>query len=1005
MEKTSRPTPNRHLYLAREQFGWSQQELAEKVDTTTVSISRWERGVITPGPYYRQKLCLLFGKSPEELGFVLAHPSVSLWNVPYGRNSFFTAREEVLDLLHIAMTGQTSSTAVGQPYAMSGLGGIGKTHLAVEYAYRHRHDYQSVFWVRAESADLLVSDLLALAVLLDLPMRNEAKQGEIVVAVLRWLDTHEGWLLILDNADTLEEISAYIPSKGTGRVLLTTRAFSTGTIAQRIELDKMTIEEGMLFLLRRMKRIRGKATLESVPESIRSQARAIVEEVDALPLALDQAGAYIEDTGSDLSHYLTVYRTQRRRVLRRRGQDAAGHPEPVTVTWLLSFEKIRQINVAAADLLHLLAFLHPDRIPESLIVAGASALGPVLQPMVTEEWDFNEALGELLKYSLLKRDPEKKNLTIHRLVQAVIRDEMSVQEREQWIERTVAALNTVFPNVTPAVWGECERLLPHVLNYVTVLAPQKDSGSLELASLLYKAATYLGERAQYTQAESLIQQSFAIREQVLGSHHPDTAASLNGLAILFHYQGKYDQAEQFFQQAIAVREHTLGPHHPDTAASLNDLAIVYHRQSKHKQAEQLFQQSVAIREQELGVHHADTAASLNGLALLYISQGKYDQAEPLFERALAIREQALDPYQNRIAESRNNLAMLYYYQSKYTQAELHFQQAVTLCEQMLGLHHPDTAQSLNNLAMLYNSQGKYDQAEPLFEQALAIREQALGLHHPDTAQSLNSLAFFFYHQGKYDQAEPLFQQAIAVREHTLGPHHPDTAQSLNNLGVVYNSQGKYDQAEPLFEQALAIREQALGPHHLDTTQSLNNLALLSSHQGKYEEAESLFQRTLVIREQTLGPHHSQTAESLHNLAEMYNSQGKYELAEPLFQRAQKIWEQALGAEHPHIARPLNGLANLYKELGKNEQAEALYQHALAVRQRQQGLHHPETAESLHDFAHFYEVRQQPEKSLALYQQALVIREQCLGPLHPRTVETRTRYTQLLRARGLSDEKG
>ena len=961
MKKTTKSTPNQNLYFAREQFGWSQQKLADEVGTTPVNVSRWERGITMPGPYFRQKLCQKFGKSPEELGLVSEHSSVSLWNVPYRRNSFFTAREEVLDHLHAALSAQVP-TAVGQPQAISGLGGIGKTQLAVEYAYRHRNAYQSVFWARAESTDLLISDFLALATLLDLPMRHESRQGEIVAAVLRWLDTHKNWLLILDNADNLEEIRAYIPSMGNGHVLLTTRSFSTGTIAQPIKLDKMTVEEGALFLLRRMKRIRDKTQIENVPEIIWSQARAIVEEVDALPLALDQAGAYIEDTGSDLSHYLTVYRTQRRRFLRKRGQDAAGHPEPVAMTWLLSFEKVEQINAAAAELLRLLAFLHPDRIPESLIVAGASALGPILYPVVVEEWDFNEAIGELLKYSLLKRDTEEKTLTIHRLVQAVIRDEMKALEREQWIERTIAVLNDVFPEVTPAVWGECERLLPHVLTCVTILAPQKHSLNLELASLLHKTATYLCERAQY------------------------------------------QQAEQLFQQAIAIREEVLGTRHPDTAASLNDLAIVYYSQSKYGLAEQMFEQALTIREQVLGPLHLDTAASLNSLALLYHSQGKYEQASPLLKRALAIRKQALDPHHNQIAESLNNLAIVYHSQGMYEQAKLHFQQAVALCKQALGPLHPDTAQSLNNLAFLYNSQGKYEQAKPLFEQALAIREQTLGPRHPDTAESLNNLAFLFYHQGKYEQARPLFEQALAIRNLALGPRHPDTAQSLNNLGVVYNSQAKYDQARPLLLRALAIRKRVLGSLHLDTTQSLNNLALLSSHQGKYELAALLFQQTLVIREQTLGPHHSWTAESLNNLAEIYNIQGKYEQAEPLFQRAQKIWEQVLGAEHPHIARPLNGLANLSKELRKYEQAEALYQQALAIRQRQQGSPHPEIAEILHDLAHFYEVRQRLEESLALYQQALVIREQLLGPLHPRTIDTRTRYTRLLHVCGLSDEK-
>jgi hypothetical protein len=244
----------------------------------------------------------------------------------------------------------------------------------------------------------------------------------------------------------------FIPSSGHGQVLLTTRAFSTGTIAERIELDTMTVEEGVLFLLRRIKRIRGNEPLESVPESVRSQAQIIVEVLDALPLALDQAGAYMEETRSSLSNYLKLYRTRRHRLLRMRGQDAVGHPEPVATTWSLSVEKIKQADAAAAELLCLLALLHPDNIPESMIVEGAAALGQVLETVVSDELDFNEALGELHKYSLIKRDPEEKILAIHRLVQAMIWDGMGEQERELWIERTVAALDAVFPEVAHAVF-------------------------------------------------------------------------------------------------------------------------------------------------------------------------------------------------------------------------------------------------------------------------------------------------------------------------------------------------------------------------------------------------------------------------------------------------------------------------------------------------------------------------------------------------------------------------
>ena len=945
MAETKKPLPNQKLRYERERRGWSQQEVADQVGTTPLNVGRWERGLTVPGPHFRVKLSEVFGKSPSELGLVVERPPVPLsagpspvpdrttvvaethtplWNVPYRRNSFFTGREEVLDQLRAALSERARPIAISQAQAISGLGGIGKTQLAVEYAYRYRDDYSAVFWARAESIDLLVSDYLTIAALLKLPERNVQEQHTIVNAVLRWFDTHEGWLLILDNADQLEVTRAFIPSTSNGQVLLTTRAFSTGTVAGRIELETMTTEEGILFLLRRIKRIGGNTPLESVPESVRSQARAIVEAMDALPLALDQAGAYIEETRSSLSDYLKLYRARRQRLLRKRGQDAVGHPEPVATTWSLAFEKIKQANPAAAELLRLLALLHPDRIPESMIVEGAAALGPVLEPVVRDEIDFNEAIGELHKYSLIKRDPEERILAIHRLVQAVIWDGMTEQEREQWTERTVAALDAIFPDIryefTQEFWGQRERLLPHVLTCAAAIAPQQHN--LAFASVLYKAAEHLRERAQYEQAGPLYQRALQMREQALGPEHPDVATSLHGLAIFYREQNKYAQAEPLFLRALQMREQALGAEHPEVATSLHGLAFLYHDQGKYEQAEPLYQRALQIWEQALGPEHPQVAYPLTGLALLYRDRGEYEQAELLFLRALQTWEQALGPAHPRVAWPLNDLANLYSDQGKYEQAELLFLRALQIWEQALGPEHSDVATPLNNLAELYYLQGKYEQAEPLYQRALQIWEQVLGPAHSAVAHPLNGLALLSREQGKYEQAEPLFLRALQITEQAMGLEHPDVAHPLQNLADLYQRQGKYEQAEPLYQRVLRIREQALGPVHPQVAWPLNGLASLYLERGKYEQAEPLFLRALRIREQYLGLQHPETAESLHDFARFYEMRKRPEEALALYLRALAIREQQLGSQHPRTVDTRTRAAQLLRESGRAEEGAA-----------------------------------------------------------------------------------
>jgi tetratricopeptide (TPR) repeat protein len=624
---------------------------------------------------------LLGGKSASD-------DSGIIWTVPYRRNPFFTGRETVLTHLHTHLTA-TRTAALTQPQAISGLGGIGKTHIAVEYAYRHQQDYRAVLWVNAATRETVIADYVTLAARLQLPEKDALDQTITVAAVKHWLENTSDWLLIFDNADDLVLVEDFLPVKGHGHLLLTTRAQAPGTLAKRLEVQEMDTQEGTLLLLRRANVLAPDAPLDQASLEDRTSAEAIVHAMDGLPLVLDQAGAYIEETACGLTTYLERYQHQPMPLLERRGVSGKDHPLPVAKTWSLSFGQVERQSPAAADLLRLCAFLAPDAIPEELMVEGASELTPLLQSMVTTPSLLDEAIALLRRFSLLRRNPQDHTLSVHRLVQAVLRASLSEHTQQAWAERTVRAVNQAFPTVSVETWSQCQHYLPHAQTCADLIT-QYDLAFPEAAHLLNQAAGYLYDRGLYTEAEPLYQRALAIREQVLGANHPDTATSLNNLAELYRAQGKYEQAEPLYQRALAILEQVLGANHPHTATSLNNLAGLYDAQGKYEQAEPLYQRALHISEQVLGANHPDTATSLNNLALLYRAQGKYEQAEPLLERALHISKQAL------------------------------------------GANHPDTAGSLNNLAELYHAQGKYEQAEPLYQRALAVLEQALGARHPDT---------------------------------------------------------------------------------------------------------------------------------------------------------------------------------------------------------------------------------------------------------------------------------
>jgi tetratricopeptide (TPR) repeat protein/DNA-binding XRE family transcriptional regulator len=958
--------PFSRLKQERERRGWSQGDVAKKIGTTQINVSRWENATTTPSPYFRQQLGELFGKSLQELGLFIeveegdseqgsvntpasdSHARSSIWNVPYRRNPFFTGREEILRNLFQALN-SSKRAALTQAKAISGLGGIGKTQIAVEYAYRYRNSYDAVLWVTASSRDSLMSEFVLLAILLDLPERYEQDQEIVLTAVKRWLVTHKNWLLILDNVEDLRTVVDFLPVDGEGNILFTTRLQALGAIGAGIAVEKMQVDEGVLFLLRRTKLPGPDVTLSQAPEEMRDQAADIVNMLDALPLALDQAGAYIEETGCGLSGYLHLYRTRRKELLQRRGTIPVDHPEPVAMTWSLSFQEIEKDSPAAADLLRLLAFLNPETIPEEMIAEGTTEPGPWPGSVATDLFQYNAAIEKLLKYSLIRRNSEGNFLSIHRLVQAVLRDGMNSKQQRLWAERAIRTINRAFPDVEVGTWARCQRYLSNV--ETAMLHLQEYGLSFpEAARLLNEAASYLIAHAEYTQAEALLQKALSIRQHLLEPLHPDTALTLNDLGMLYLAQGKYQQAEPLLQKALAIRTQVLSSEHRDTATGLNNLALLSYAQGRYFQAEQLYEQALQIRMSLFGPDHPSVAKCQGNLAQVYTELGKYKRAESLYLEALAIQMQTLGPDHPDLAQTFNNLGLVYRSQGEYSQAEGYYQRALNIQEQAFGSDHPRFAQTLNYMARLYRAAGDYARSEPLYQRALEIQKTVLGPDHPNVAESLYSMAKLYESQGKYQQAEKFCQEALSIQEQRLGTEHPTIAHTLVMLARIYQMQGKYIQAEELNQHALMIREKVLGMDHPYVAVALNSLAEIYQAQGKYLEARPLIARSLVIREQSLGKGHPYIAYSLSNLADNYLSQGDYSQAESYYKQALALREQFLGLMHPRTASIYHDLAKLYLAQGKYQEAESLFEKALAIREQLLGPEHPDVATSLEYFS-------------------------------------------------------
>jgi tetratricopeptide (TPR) repeat protein len=756
------------------------------------------------------------------------------------RNPNFTGRVHILDDLRKSLT-KVHSTALTQQ-ALYGLGGIGKSQLALEYAYQYCASYDLIWWLHAESPATLIADYIALAEELNLPESKESEQEKTIKSVRKWLDQHPGWLLIFDNAKDAKSILQYYAESHGGHVLITSRNQNWGAFGESLPVNVWQRSESINFLQRR--------TLQTDPAT----AADLADALGNLPLALEQAASFIGERKKSYAEYLELFKS-RRKDLWDREQPPPGYPDTVVTTWSLAFDEIQQTRFAK-ELLFLCSIVASDDIPKSLLEKALSHYDETEHVIDVDCFDFDDAIAALRAYSLITPDLDK--LSIHRLVQTVVKDRMNPVELSCSQHAMLRALSEQFPEKAyrnPFCWSECARLLSHAQFVLDYTSHDHDLYGQALLRLLNNIGEYHAGRGIFAEAEPLFRRSLEIREKQLGLEHLDVAESLNNLAVLLDSKGKYAEAEPLYRRSIEIREKQSGPEHLDVAYSLNNLAVLLMAIGKYAEAEPLYRRSLEIREKQLGPEHTDVADSLIGRAALLMAIGKYAEAEPLYRRSLEIREK------------------------------------------QLGLDHPDVAHGLSNLAVLLVSKGNSTEAEPLYRRSLDIVEKQLGPDHPDVANSLNNLAVLLRSKGKYTEAEPLSRRSLEIREKQLGPDHPDVANSLNNLGVLLESKGKYAEAEPLFRRSLEIREKQLGLDHPDVANSLNNLAGLLMAIGKYAEAEPLFRRSLDIVEKQLGTEHPDVAICLKNLASLLEARKKYPEVKIYYRKALAVYEKIYGKNH------------------------------------------------------------------------------------------------------------
>jgi len=722
-------------------------------------------------------------------------------------NPLFTGRQKHLD--KIRQSFETKEN-IALTVAITGMGGIGKTQLALRYASEYENDYDNISVVIAETENTCISSFQAFLRKINHP-ETEAKEADAIIqAVHQWMHDNDNWLFIFDHVEDESSVKKYIPASRSGRrhILITSR--NTQCIdAATINLNVLSKRDACIMLV--------KYTRNSSDEF----CEKLAEELGYLPLALDHAGAYMNISKDSFKDYLELFFKKKEELFSE--DRKLFFDETIAATLNITLEKIGE-NTAARQLLYICAFFAAENIHKEFLKTASQVLPDELREATADDVEFNKAIDELVKYSFIFQDDEGV-ISIHRLMREVIR-ESPENEQSLWRSRCILILNElIFFDFSNRELRERFRILAAHITAVTNDNIIEETE--ELANLFYFLGWGYDDLADYELALEYYGKALSIKKKVLGEEHPNTATTYNNIAVVYKNRCNYELALEYYGKALSINEKVLGAEHPDTATTCNNMAVAYHKTGDYELASEYFSKALTIREKVLGKDHPATAATYNNLATVYEAQGKTVLALEYYSKASAIEDKVSGLEHHSSASKYNDLAAVYFAQGDYDLALENYKKALAVVEKVLGKEHPITVATYNNIANVYDNMGKYERALEYFSKALAVVEKVSGTEHPDTATTYNNMALVYDNRGRYKPALEYYGKALSIYEKVLGTEHPDTATIYNNMANVYDAQGKYKLALEYYRKALAIYGNVLGeehPYYKGTNEAMKNTA-------------------------------------------------------------------------------------------------------------------------------------------------------------------------------------
>lgn len=929
--------------------------------------------------YFKDQSSLLAKLEKVVITDSIAKPS----NLP-AVGTLFKGRDEFLEQLRAKVERKIGSALViTTKQTIHGLGGIGKTRLAIEYANRYAEYYNALLFVVADSPESLRANIANLCGALRIDEADPAKQCD---AAIRWLQEHPGWFLIVDNVDTKEAASAVEESilckLKEGHILVTSRLSGwRNRDLEPLELDVISEKASVEMLME------GTEGSRRAKEDDRDAAEKLSKKFGFLPLALQQAVGFISTRRCAIRDYLERWEKADKKVVEWHDELELKYPRSLATTWELSFHEISDNSRAA---LSVISWLAPDPIPRSLLEKTSQSSEPL---------DIEDAVAELSRYSFLQVvDADCQLVQVHSLVSQITRYRMSNLDRKMSLQRALSAAVTLVegsppqdPSTWPTLYSPCREHFTRLIEQSGEL-----EASTDVASLMNHLGLYLAKLASFSQAELLYRRALKIYEGLLGPNHADVAVCMNNLAALLVDIHRYADAEQLYQKALKIREEIYGPNHPNVGLSLNNLATLWDSTGRQSLAEPFYRRALEIYKSNVGSYNHRIALIKNNLAVSLANRNRWDEAESMYREALKMREELYGSNHPEVASSIHDLAHLLEHKGQYEEVESMYLRALNIREEVYGPNHPDVAQSLHDLATLHRKRGRTEEAESLFKRALEIRERLFGVKHPSIASSLLGLAGLLDDMDSKIESEALYRRVLEIRTASLGAKHPDVARSLMQLGILSRSNGRHAESEDYYRRAMNILDDKSETAVADLAICQLGLAVLLQEKGELSEAEDLLQRAITNWKNSYGPEDVTLAKFVNHLALLFQKTNRFDEAEMLHNQALQILQNFYGSDHLDVAACLCNLAMLYVVTDRINEAESFHRDALVIREKHLGRQDLDVAFSLKEYAGVLRLLNRFDEAEPMIRRAMHIYENSKEASEPRLAECLHELSAIIR---------